>query len=146
MPVYYGRNATLEAGQFPSILAIGDSWFWYPLPSGYNLLQQLADRVLRPDYARILSLGQVGAKLEEYVEGRYAAEFRDELAPGNAQYYSAIFISGAGNDAVDWSLGLAADCRAADTPDDCFDATKFDDLMRRLSGWLGRMIHDIRWA
>jgi hypothetical protein len=146
MPVYYGRSAAIEPGAFPSILAIGDSWFWYPLPSGYNLLQQLAARVLRHDYANVLSLGQVGAKLEEYVDGRYAADLRRELEPQNAQYYSAVFVSGAGNDAVDWSLALAADCRAADTPEDCFDDARFDALMRNLSGWLGRLIHDIRWA
>ena len=64
MPVYYGRGTPIEPGAFPAILAIGDSWFWYPLPTGYNLLQQLSERVLKPDYANILSLGYVGAKLD----------------------------------------------------------------------------------
>jgi hypothetical protein len=72
MPVYYGSGTPVEPGAFPSILAVGDSWFWYPLPTGYNLLQQLADRVLKPDYANILSLGYVGARLVDYVEVRYA--------------------------------------------------------------------------
>jgi hypothetical protein len=146
MPVYYGRGAPIEPGAFPSILAIGDSWFWYPLPAGYNLLQQLSDRVLKPDYANILSLGYVGARLEDYVEGRFAEDFQNELKPGNAQYYSAVLISGAGNDAVDYALALQQSCAGIASPGLCFDEARFDGLMRKLSGWLGRMIHDIRWA
>jgi len=146
MPVYYGSGTPVEPGAFPSILAVGDSWFWYPLPTGYNLLQQLSDRVLKPDYANILSLGYVGARLEDYVEGRYAGEFQNELRPPNAQYYSAVFISGAGNDAVDYSLALKSRCAGIASPGRCFDEASFDALMRNLSGWMGRMIHDIRWA
>jgi len=146
MPVYYGRGSTIPAGEFPALLAVGDSWFWYPLPSGYNLLQVLADRVLKPDYAKIVSLGYAGAKLKEYVEGRFAADFRHELRPDNVEYYSAVLISGAGNDAVDYSLGLKDQCGGIGSPGQCFDEAGFDDLLRELSGWLGRMIHDINWA
>jgi hypothetical protein len=146
MPVYYGRNSPILSGAFPAILAIGDSWFWYPLPTGYNLLQQLSERVLRPDYANILSLGYVGAKLEDYVDGKFAADFQSELQPINAQYYSAMFISGAGNDAVDYSLALQDRCAGIASPERCFDEASFDGLMRKLSGWIGRMIHDVRWA
>jgi hypothetical protein len=146
MPVYYGSETPIEPGAFPSILAVGDSWFWYPLPTGYNLLQQLSGRVLKPDFANILSLGYVGARLEDYVEGRFATEFQNELQPVNAQYYSAVFISGAGNDAVDFSLALKNSCAGIGSPGQCFDEASFDGLMRKLSGWMGRMIHDIRWA
>lgn len=31
-------------GAFPSILPIGDSWFWYPLPGG-SLINQLGQLV-----------------------------------------------------------------------------------------------------
>ncbi|TSA16774.1 MAG: hypothetical protein D4R74_03915 [Betaproteobacteria bacterium] len=146
MPVYYGSGTPIEPGAFPAILAIGDSWFWYPLPTGYNLLQQLSDRVLKPDYANILSLGYVGARLEDFVEGKFADEFQEQLRPVNAQYYSAILISGAGNDAVDYALALKNRCSGIGSPGKCFDEARFDALMRSLSGWLGRMIHDIRWA
>lgn len=33
MPVYYGAGTPIEPGAFPSMLAIGDSWFCYPLPA-----------------------------------------------------------------------------------------------------------------
>ena len=146
MPVYYGRGTPMEPGAYPALLAIGDSWFWYPLPGGYNLLQQLSERVLRPAYASVLTLGYVGATLQDYAEGRYAADFQRELEPANARYYSAVLISGAGNDAVDYSLALKRRCAGIGAPQQCFDAASFDGLMRRLSGWMGRMIHDIRWA
>ena len=146
MPVYYGSGTSIEAGAFPAILAVGDSWFWYPLPTGYNLLQQLSDHVLKRDYANILSLGYVGARLEDFVEARFAEEFQNELRPVNTQYYSAVFISGAGNDAVDYSLALKDRCAGIGSPGQCFNEASFDGLMRKLSGWLGRMIHDIRWA
>jgi hypothetical protein len=146
MPVYYGRGTLIEPGAYPALLAVGDSWFWYPLPKGYNLLQQLSDQVLKPAYADILSLGYVGATLQDYVEGRFAGDFQAELEPVNAKYYSAVLISGAGNDAVDYSLALKNRCQGIRSPRKCFDEAGFDGLMRRLSGWMGRMIHDIRWA
>lgn len=146
MAVYYGRAAQIQPGAFPSILAIGDSWFWYPLPTGYNLLQTLSDRVLKPVYSNILSLGYVGATLEEYVEGRYAPDFRNELGPLNAPYYSAVFISGAGNDAVDYSLALEENCTGIGNPDDCFNDARFDELLKNLSKWLAILIHEIQWA
>lgn len=146
MPVYYGSGTPIAPGAFPALLAVGDSWFWYPLPTGFNLLQQLSERVLRPDYANILSLGYVGATLQDFVEGRFAGEFQEELKALNAQYYSAVLISGAGNDAVDYSLALKNRCAGIGSPGKCFDEASFDGLMRKLSGWMGRMIHDIRWA
>lgn len=148
MTVYWNR-ADIPAGEpgaFPAVLAIGDSWFWYPLPDGFNLLEQLSRDVLKYDYRHIFSLGKVGAKLQEFVDGQHAHEFQFELRALNVQYYSAVFISAAGNDAVDYSLALAGDCSGRSTPEQCFDEARFDDLMRSLSGWLGRMIHDIRWA
>ena len=146
MPVYYGRTTPIEPGAYPAMLAIGDSWFWYPLPTGHNLLQQLSEQVLKPDYANILSLGYVGARLQDYVEGRFADDFQAELGPANAPYYAAVLISGAGNDAVDYSLALKNRCSGIGAPRLCFDEAGFDGLLRRLSGWMGRTIHDIRWA
>lgn len=146
MAVYYGRLQEIPAGAFPTVLAIGDSWFWYPLPTGYNLLQTLSDRVLKPDYANIMSLGYVGARLEEYVHGRYAPDFRSELEPINAQYYSAVFISGAGNDVVDYSLALQEDCAGIGDPEKCFDDGKLDALLKNLSRSLAALTHEIQWA
>ena len=96
MTVYYQPNQIVP-GHYPAVLAIGDSWFWYPFAS--NLLAEIS-AVVKPDYSNILTLGKNGATLRSFAIGAYAAAFARELVPANAQYYSAVLISGAGNDAV----------------------------------------------
>jgi len=60
MTVYYDPRQVHD-GAFPSILAIGDSWFWYPKVS--NLLAEVSAAV-KPAYSNIMALGYVGAKLK----------------------------------------------------------------------------------
>ncbi|NJO78214.1 MAG: hypothetical protein HC827_06590, partial [Cyanobacteria bacterium RM1_2_2] len=101
-------------GEFASLLAIGDSWFWYPKN---NILQALAEHPrLKDPFRNIQMLGYNGAKLEQYVFGKYAKQFTHELRPINRKHYSAVLISGAGNDAVDYRLGLFKNCSAASGP------------------------------
>lgn len=38
--VYWDATLMQTQGNYPSILAIGDSWFWYPFPGG-SLLNYL---------------------------------------------------------------------------------------------------------
>lgn len=117
MTVYYAPNQVSTAAP-PAILAIGDSWFWYPKIS--NLLAEVSAAV-KPEYSNIMALGYLGAKLEEYVNGEYAKPFARELRPDYLQYYSAVLISGGGNDAVDWGLCLKNDCTAETTASGCMD-------------------------
>ena len=142
MTVYYDPMK-IESGHFPAMLAIGDSWFWYPFSS--NLLAELS-AVVKPDYSNILTLGRVGATLQSYAVGAYAKAFRRELEPKNAQFYSAILISGAGNDAVDWQLGLKADCSGILNAFDCLDAARMETLMSDLQGWMLALIGEVHDA
>src|SRR2546425_5430401 len=112
MTVYYDRDR-VQPGAFPAILAIGDSWFWYPKVS--NLLAEISAAV-KPDYSNIMALGYLGAKLEEYVAGKYASAFARELRPAFARYYSAVLISGGGNATVDLHLCLQHDWSARTKP------------------------------
>jgi hypothetical protein len=57
-----------------------------------------------------------------------------------------VLISGGGNDAVDYKLGLKADCSGLSNAEDCIDPDGLDNLMRDISGSLGLMVHDIAWA
>lgn len=145
----YAPGETWDAAQFPPLLAIGDSWFWYP---GNNLLRALAAHPrLREPYRNIQMLGFNGAKIAEYVDrgsarGRYAKAFRRELSPRNVGYYTTVLISGGGNDAVDYGLALRPDCGGLERPEDCVDPEGLDDLMRDISGALGLLIHDVLWA
>ena len=141
MTIYSG--GPWQEGEFPAILVIGDSWFWYP---NNNILEAVAAHPrLKPDYRNMQMLGFNGARLDEYVHGRYAAAFRHELRAGNLQYYSALIISGAGNDAVDYGLALRNDCRNLSTPEACMDDERFDRFLKEISRDMGSLIHDILW-
>jgi hypothetical protein len=52
-------------------------------------------------------------------------------------------ISGAGNDAVDYRMGLFQDCSAAGAPDQCVDDARMDALLGRLGTALGALIYQI---
>ena len=154
MPVYTPNQPWGGGDQpAPAILAIGDSWFWYP---HNNLLDAiLAHRKFNRAYAGIQLFGYNGAHVADYVgKGRYAKDFAAELASTWAPYYSAFFISGGGNDAVCYPdpdtgpehLGLKDDCRGIADPLDCFDAARLDELLKIISGSMGTLVHDILWA
>ena len=68
MTVYFDRSS-VQSGAFPAILAIGDSWFWYPIAS--NLLAEVS-AVVKPDYSNILALGY---------QTRSTVSFRNEMPP-----------------------------------------------------------------
>ena len=142
MTVYYDPDQ-VQSGAFPAFLAIGDSWFWYPFVS--NLLAELS-AVVKPDYSNILTLGRVGLKLEQFATGPYAKDFARQLKPQYIVQYSAVLISGGGNDAVDWRLCLLDDCTGMTTADQCVDPNRLDDRMNDLTGWLLALINEVRVA
>lgn len=140
----YQPGETWISGEFASLLAIGDSWFWYPRN---NILGALARHPrLKDPFRNIQVLGYNGARLEEYVFGRYAKRFSLELEPRNRQYYSAILVSGAGNDAVDYSLGLFRDCSAATAPDRCINDESMHTLLTKLGTALGALLDQVTQA
>ena len=142
MTVYYDPDR-VESGALPALLAIGDSWFWYPFVS--NLLAELS-AVVKPDYSNILTLGRVGAKLEQFAAGPYAKQLARQLRPQNIVFYSALLISGGGNDAVDWRLCLRGDCTGLTNAADCMDPDRLANSMNDLSGWLLALINETRLA
>lgn len=130
-----------EPGKFPSILAIGDSWFWYPRN---NLLQALVEhKRLKDPYRYIQMLGYNGAKLEQYVFGRYARQLDKHLSTGFRSCYSAILISGAGNDAVEYKLALKRSCRGIDRAEECIDEEKMAAFLGKLAAALGALMQRI---
>jgi hypothetical protein len=145
MTIYYDWDQA-RSGSFPAMpamLAIGDSWFWYPFVS--NLLAELS-AVVRPDYSNILALGRVGATLQQFAEGPYANDFARQLQPQFIVYYSAVLISGGGNDAVDWRLCLRDDCTGVTRAEECIDPASLDGLTSDLQGWLLALINEVNVA
>jgi len=125
----------------PAILAIGDSWCWYPKN---NLLQALIEHPgLGDPYRNIQMLGYNGATLEEFVTGRYNKQFHAELK--HLHYYSAIIISGAGNDAVDYGLALRPDCTGRSAAD-CIDTLLLQTFRHQITRAMCGLISSVLWA
>lgn len=118
--VYWDATSMQIDQVYPSILAIGDSWFWYPLPGG-SLINQLGPLVA-PKGHFIFALGNNGAEAFDYVYGKYSRLIRTALRLHGSSL-SAAFISGGGNDFAgmnDLRPMLNADCSAASQASECF--------------------------
>lgn len=114
----------------PSILAIGDSWFWYPFPGG-SLLNQLGRLVARKEH-NILAIGQNGAEAFDYVHGKYEKAVRNALRL-HGESTLAVFISGGGNDFAgfnDLRPLLRKNCADAVDAQGCFNPTPGGELYR----------------
>jgi hypothetical protein len=120
--VTWSPAAPLRGESDPSVLAVGDSWFWYPFPGG-SLAHRLGD-LLRPSGHHVLVAGNNGAETYDYVHGRYRAQVDDMLRRWGAGA-RALLVSGGGNDFSGFNELrplLAADCRAASRAEQCFRA------------------------
>jgi hypothetical protein len=118
--VYWDASWRQESGRFPSILAIGDSWFWYPFPGG-SLLNQLGPLTAAREHV-LYAVGNNGAEVYDYVHGKYSKSVRtalNQLGSG----LSAVFVSGGGNDFAgfnDLRPLLKEDCSAETTAEGCY--------------------------
>ncbi len=128
---------------FASILAIGDSWFWYPKN---NLLASILSlKQLHPDFKTAHILGKNGALLSEYRTGKFAAMWSNELTAQNFRF-SLVLISGGGNDSVDYAFALRADCAGINRPEDCFDIDKLNHRVDTLIGIMAALVSDVQIA
>ena len=141
----YLPGDTPDAGHYPSILAIGDSWFWYPYN---NLLVAIAQHArVKAPYRNIQIIGYNGAMLAEYVNaGLYAPEIRRQLLPINAQYYSAVMVSGGGNDAINYGLALKGQCNGITDPAQCLDLAGLQGLLDGISASLTAVLAQVAAA
>ncbi len=123
MNVYWSEAALDSAGATPSILAIGDSWFWYPFAGG-SLISRLGPVVASKGHV-ILVKGMNGAEAFDYVEGKYRRSV-DQALRIYGDGLSAVFISGGGNDFAgfnDMRPLLNLDCSNAQSAEACFNAS-----------------------
>lgn len=145
MPIY-NPGDPVNPGQFPAILAIGDSWFWYPKN---NLLEALVrSNKLKDGYENMTRFGANGALLLDYVNlpgrpGKFANQLLNELRPNNLRSYSVFMVSGFGNDAVDYTLGLNANCGGATKPEDCVSAGGMQRLITDITAGMGLLMHEV---
>ncbi len=126
-----------------AILAIGDSWFWYPNNNLVDAVLRL--RELKEDFRSGLVLGKNGAKLSAYREGEFASEWRFELKRSNFAY-SVVMISGGGNDVVDLGLALKKNCANITDPKKCFNEEKLNTAIDAMVGTISALISDVQIA
>lgn len=148
MTIYDGFTGW-QPGEWPTVLAIGDSWFWYPRN---NLLEALARHPkLKDPYQHMVRLGQNGAYLSDYVDvpgrpGAFAATLRRLLQPDPMQYLTVFLVSGAGNDSVEYGLGLKDDCSNASTAEDCMSEEGLHALVGTVAKSMSLLLHEVLWA
>ena len=117
--IYWHEPDLVADGVVPTILAIGDSWFWPPLPGG-SLATPLAAIVAARGHA-ILAFGHNGAEAFDYVNGVYAAPVERAL-DRYGEGLGAVFLSGAGHDFAGWTdlrPLLGRDCSTCATAAEC---------------------------
>ncbi len=127
----------------PAVLAIGDSWFWYPI--GQSLLDPINTKIWNKQYC-IYAIGANGAEVRDYVEGKYRNIVRDALK-GYGAGLSAVFISGGGNDFAGWTdlrPLLKSNCTGANSAVDCFDANSMQQLFSSLKRYYVSLIMQIQ--
>lgn len=118
-------------GISPTILAIGDSWFWYP----FNNLANPLHRILNRSREHIILVrGRNGATTSEYVKGRIREQIEWDLdkAQGYGRTIQAVFLSGGGNDFAgpdDMGSILNPDCSAFSRPAECYRPDQPDKLI-----------------
>jgi len=132
--VYWDQVELSNANLTASILAIGDSWFWYPFPGG-SLLNALGPVVATKQQV-IFAVGNNGAEAYDYVHGVYKTQVATALKFHGAGL-SAVFVSGGGNDFAgfnDLRPLLKHDCTGITTARGCFrtkPGEPLDQLMSR---------------
>lgn len=121
---YFWDEAAMLASATPNptILAIGDSWFWYPFPGG-SLINRLGPVVQSKGHV-IFAKGMNGAEAYDYVDGKYAESVRVALRRYGGGL-SAVLISGGGNDFAgfnDLRPLLRDNCSGQPNAPSCFQA------------------------
>ena len=122
---YWDESQMIGDVKLPDILALGDSWFWYPFN---NLLIPIWG--LWAGAKTILAQGMVGAEATELASGKWLKNFRAALKGWNT--IRAVLISAGGNDFAgmdDMSRILKPDCSAAANGEDCFNPAATEQLM-----------------
>lgn len=115
---YWDERLMEEDGEVPQILAIGDSWFWYPVNNLLNPIFNLFD-----GDKCIFAIGNNGAEAVEYVKD-YRADIQESLDAWKNSI-EAVLISGGGNDFAgldDMFRIIRAKCDGYSTVNECFNA------------------------
>ncbi len=117
----WDESQLISNNVFPTILAIGDSWFWYPK----NNLAIPLHKILNKQKSHVILVrGYSGAEAVQYASGVLRSQLEKDLdrATGYGRTLQAVFVSGGGNDLAgtdDFPELLRADCSSAASREEC---------------------------
>lgn len=117
---YWDQEIMMNDMATPTMMAIGDSWFWY-LFKGGNLVNNIGDLVESKGHI-VFAKGMNGAEAYDFVDGKYAHMVRNALQLYGSNL-SAVFISGGGNDFAgfnDMRPLLKQSCTGQTAAENCF--------------------------
>jgi hypothetical protein len=127
--VYWGVHSALAANASPTIMLIGDSWFWYPFD---NLASEIAGTLTNET---LVVIGYSGAEAVQWSD-----KYRKDIDFGFKMYgksVKALMLSGGGNDIAgmsDFLRLLQDDCSRAKTVQECFRAGQPDAILSKIMG------------
>lgn len=121
------------------ILAVGDSWFWYPFN---NLAQEVGARYLHHD---MVVIGNNGAEAAEW-----DTKYRKDIDFGFRTFAAGakvLMLSGGGNDIAgmkDFLHIIASDCAGAASVQECYRTAEPEHLLTRIMGNYRALIRKFR--
>lgn len=137
---YWDERDMLANYERPEILAIGDSWFWYPFNNLLNPIFNIWNGKV------ILALGDNGAEAVEYVGARFQTLITEALE-AYADSIRLVLVSGGGNDIAgedDFDLILKEDCSGAATFAECYEAAQPATIMDTIESACRTLIVQVR--
>lgn len=134
---YWDERLMLEDNEVPHILAIGDSWFWYPVNNLLNPIFNLFNAS-----KCIFAIGNNGAEAVEYVGAKYKDTIQSSLDAWKNSI-EAVVISGGGNDFAgmdDMFKIIRTKCAGFTSVDQCFNDAQPGKLFDEVGGAYGRLV------
>jgi len=134
--VYWDEAAFRESDDRLDVIALGDSWFWYP---ENNLLNPINKYSGSPN---ILCFGANGADSVELSSGYYFECFKSALRGYSAA--AAVLISAGGDDFAgydNFQKILIADCSKCVNPSECFDSDGLEKMLETVRQSYEKLIH-----
>ena len=137
--IYWGTPGALNAGANPSVIFLGDSWFWYPAGNLPLAIHQSFDS---HDF---LVVGRNGAEAAEWKD-KYRKDI-DTVSNLYGNTTQALVLSGGGNDvagSADFLKIINANCSKATTVKACYQPGQPESLMSGLYGHFKSVILKFR--
>ena len=134
----WNEDILKQESAFPTVLAVGDSWFWYLK----NNLANPLHRILNKRESNIMLVrGSNGAEAVEYKAGpiRQQIEWDLDKKKGYGKNIRAVFLSGGGNDLAgpeDFVQVLLSDCSGAKHPEQCLQSNQPNILFNTVTSAL----------